>query len=79
MVRLQIDEGGALVPVVRAHTGRSAYVHATRQCATALVKARLMRRSLRYDVDRPTREALVERLGAMPEYQAEFAGHGKRL
>jgi predicted RNA-binding protein YlxR (DUF448 family) len=65
MVRLQLDEDGTLLPVRRAQGGRSAYVHATPRCATALVKTRLLRRSLRHDVDRTKREVLVERVVAL--------------
>jgi predicted RNA-binding protein YlxR (DUF448 family) len=77
LVRLQLDADGELVPVARAHRGRSAYVHGTERCAGALAKTRLLRRSLRQDVDKGKREALIQRLAAMPP--AEVAGRKRPL
>ena len=61
LLRLQVPSSGGLELVERPVRGRSAYVHDRRQCIEAVVKSRILRRSLRVDVPRALRAMAVER------------------
>jgi predicted RNA-binding protein YlxR (DUF448 family) len=78
MTRLQLDGAGVLVPVARAGAGRSAYVHASAECERALLKTRLLRRSLRHDMDRAARGKIIERLAVARDEHDELAERAKR-
>ncbi len=61
MIRLRLV-GGVIGPSGRSGTGRSAYVHDRGDCVRGLVKSRLLGKSLRANVAKEARLALVERL-----------------
>jgi predicted RNA-binding protein YlxR (DUF448 family) len=63
-LRLQPGADGALRAVSVAHSGRSAYLHADPACVEALAKSRLVKRSLRREIDRDERGAAAARLRA---------------
>lgn len=69
MVRLRLADG-SLAARGRAGTGRSAYVHDRGECVRGLVKSRLLGKSLRANVTREARVALVERLAGAGATQA---------
>lgn len=62
LLRLQAGSVGGLALVARPIRGRSAYVHDRRPCIEAVVKSRILRRSLHVDVPRALRVSAVERL-----------------
>ena len=62
LLRLQVPPGGGLAVAERPVRGRSAYVHDRRSCIEAVVKSRILRRSLRVDVSRALRVSAVARL-----------------
>jgi predicted RNA-binding protein YlxR (DUF448 family) len=79
MTRLQLDSSGILVAVSRPHAGRSAYLHPTPVCTGALLKTRLLKRSLHRDFDRSAREGIIERLGGPVSHErAAFARQERR-
>jgi len=61
LVRLQIVHG-RVEPVARPGAGRSAYVHGRRECIARIAAGKLLRRSLRADLDKVARLDLAERL-----------------
>jgi predicted RNA-binding protein YlxR (DUF448 family) len=62
--RLQVCRDGALRVAVRTGPGRSAYIHPQPACIDALVKSRLLKRSLRRDVDAGRRSTAAAELRA---------------
>jgi predicted RNA-binding protein YlxR (DUF448 family) len=61
MLRLQLLDG-QVEAVGRSVAGRSAYVHARGECIARIGGSRLLRRSLRVDLDKSARVALADRV-----------------
>ena len=77
LVRLQVDGSGAVNAVQRVQAGRSAYVHAERECVAGLIKSRGFRRSLRRDVPVEARRRCAEQLGAREAQMRLVDGAGR--
>lgn len=62
MLRLHYDVARGLQTVTTTGPGRSAYLHREPECIRALAKSRLLKRSLRHNVDGDCRERLAAQL-----------------
>ena len=76
MLRLHADPDGEL-RVVSGHAvaGRTAYLHAREDCVRAIERSKRLYRSLRKQIDTPTRERFVElALHALARERAKMQG-----
>lgn len=62
MLRLQVDASGELTVAAGAVRGRSAYLHARRNCVCGLLRSKGLFRSLRAAVDRQARQRVTDDL-----------------
>jgi predicted RNA-binding protein YlxR (DUF448 family) len=62
MLRLRADADSRIACAKTVRTGRSAYVHAARDCVRGLVRSKVLGKSLRRQIAKDTRAALVASL-----------------
>jgi predicted RNA-binding protein YlxR (DUF448 family) len=73
MLRLRADGDGRIACANAVRTGRSAYVHAARDCVRGLVRSKVLGKSLRRQIAKDTRAALVASLEEKLDAGAEAA------
>jgi len=78
LLRLQLDTAGEVVVARTPVSGRSAYLHARRDCLSGLLRSKGLGRSLRTTVGRDSRQRAVAHLALVVAGDPRDDGEGVR-